>query len=69
MHMLWHALEIIKQKGIIDTVEYFFFFFWMMPGLFLEWCMLQRVELHNIIVTGKTNQTTPSHQNSTMYVN
>lgn len=25
MHMLWHALEIVKQKGIIDTIEYFFF--------------------------------------------
>lgn len=28
MHMLWHALEIVKQKGIIDTIEYFFFSEW-----------------------------------------
>lgn len=23
IYALWHALEVVKQKGIVDTVEYF----------------------------------------------
>lgn len=37
-HTLCRALKAVKQKGIVYTVEYIlFFFFWIVPELFLEW--------------------------------